>query len=97
MALAGQGVVYCLEDRIQTWTESGELQVVFPEWAPVGPAFHIYYPSARQPPPGLRELVAVLREGMEELQRRALAVEGTNDRRSRTSRSHVENQKQLFA
>lgn len=64
MALAGQGIVYCLEDRITPWIQTGELQVVLPDWAPLEPAFHIYYPSARQMPPGLRELIDILREGM---------------------------------
>lgn len=44
---------------------SGELQVVLPEWCPVEPAFHIYYPSSRQMPPGLRELIDFLRDGMQ--------------------------------
>ena len=69
MALAGQGIVYCLEDRIAQWTQSGELQIVLPDWAPMEPAFHLYFPAGRLMPPGLRELIDVLREGMDTLGR----------------------------
>jgi DNA-binding transcriptional LysR family regulator len=65
MALVGRGIVYCLEDRIARWTRTGELQVVLPDWAPMEPAFHIYYPLTRQMPPGLREMIDTFREGME--------------------------------
>ncbi len=41
--------------------ERGELQVALPDWAPIEPAFHIYYPGRRQRPPGLRELIDTLR------------------------------------
>lgn len=64
MALAGRGVVYCLEDRIAKWLRTGELQVMLADWAPMEPAFHIYYPSTRQMPPGLREMIDAFREGM---------------------------------
>ncbi|MDP9607517.1 UNVERIFIED_ORG: DNA-binding transcriptional LysR family regulator [Variovorax paradoxus] len=61
MALAGCGIAYCLEARVSALLASGELQVVLPDWAPWEPAFHIYYPGRRQMPPGLRELVDLLR------------------------------------
>ncbi|MBP0638007.1 LysR family transcriptional regulator [Cupriavidus sp. AcVe19-6a] len=57
MALAGVGITYCLQARIAEHLERGELQVVLGDWAPMEPAFHLYYPSRRQMPPGLRELI----------------------------------------
>ncbi|AQZ34708.1 LysR family transcriptional regulator [Pseudomonas sp. LPH1] len=61
MALADRGITYCPEGRIQEHLDRGELQIVLPDWAPIEPAFHIYYPGRRQMPPGLRELIDVLR------------------------------------
>lgn len=61
MAMAGRGVTYCLESRIAGHLERGELQILLPDWAPIEPPFHIYYPGRRQMPPGLRELIDVLR------------------------------------
>lgn len=61
MALADRGITYCPEDRIRKHLERGELQIVLPDWSPIEPAFHMYYPGRRQMPPGLRELIDVLR------------------------------------
>jgi DNA-binding transcriptional LysR family regulator len=61
-AIHGLGFVYCLERRIEAEIASGNLQIVLPEWASDGPPFTIYYPSRRQPPPGLRQLIAIVRE-----------------------------------
>lgn len=63
LALAGRGIMYCLEDRISGEIRDGLLQVVLPDWAPEEPAFHVYYPSGRQMPPGLRELIDALKCG----------------------------------
>ncbi|NAT15200.1 LysR family transcriptional regulator [Pseudomonas syringae pv. actinidifoliorum] len=57
MALADRGITYCLEDRVKPYLDRGELQIVLPDWSPIEPAFHIYYPGRRQMPPGLRELI----------------------------------------
>lgn len=62
IAVSGGGITYCLEDRVREHLQRGELQVVLPDWAPVEPAFHIYYPGHRQVPPGLRELIEILRQ-----------------------------------
>lgn len=62
IAIAGGGIMYCLHDRISKHLQRGELQVVLPDWAPVEPAFQIYYPGHRQPAPGLRELIDILRQ-----------------------------------
>lgn len=61
MALCDRGITYCPEERIADYLKRGELQIVLPDWAPTEPAFHIYYPGRRQMPPGLRELIDLLR------------------------------------
>lgn len=61
MALSDRGITYCPEERIADYISRGELQVVLPDWAPIESAFHIYYPGRRQMPPGLRELIDLLR------------------------------------
>lgn len=65
MALADCGITYCLEDRVKAYLDRGELQVVLPDWAPMEPAFHIYYPGRRQMPPGLRELIDLFKAGLQ--------------------------------
>lgn len=62
MALAGHGIMYCLDERVRDHVRRGELQYVLIDWAPMEPPFHLYYPGHRQMPPGLRELVDMLRE-----------------------------------
>jgi len=62
IAVAGGGITYCLEERVRDEVGRGELQIVLPDWAPTEPAFYLYYPGHRQVPPGLRELIEVLRE-----------------------------------
>nr|WP_257604575.1 LysR substrate-binding domain-containing protein [Pseudomonas fluorescens] len=57
MALADRGITYCLEERVSDYLAPGELQIVLPDWAPIEPAFYIYYPGRRHMPLGLRELV----------------------------------------
>lgn len=61
-ALRGIGCAYCLERRATAELTSGALEVVLPEWASEGPPFTIYYPSRRQAPPGLRQLIDIIRE-----------------------------------
>ncbi len=61
LALAGQGIMYCLEERIKPCLDDGSLQIVLPDWAPLEEPFYIYYPSRRQMPPGLKELIEILR------------------------------------
>ncbi|MEH2513169.1 DNA-binding transcriptional LysR family regulator [Nitrobacteraceae bacterium AZCC 1564] len=61
-ALRGVGFVYCLERRVTAELASGALEVVLPDWASEGPPFMIYYPSRRQAPPGLRQLIDIIRE-----------------------------------
>jgi len=64
VAVAGGGITYCLENRVKDEIEQGRLLVVLPDWAPIEPAFHIYYSGRRQMPPGLTELIEVLKEDL---------------------------------
>lgn len=62
LALADVGITYCLEERVAEHIRRGELTVVLPDWSPVEPALHLYYPGHRQIPQGLREFIDVLKE-----------------------------------
>jgi len=55
------GLAYCLEPRVKDEVDRGDLEIVLPEWASEGPALCMYYPSRRQPPPGLRQLIDAIR------------------------------------
>lgn len=59
--VAGIGLCYCLERRIERELREGLLQIVMPDWSSMGPPLAIYYPSRRQVPVGLRHLVALIR------------------------------------
>lgn len=48
-AIDGCGLAYTPELLARPWVESGALVSVLPEWQPVSPGFHLYYPSRRQP------------------------------------------------
>jgi DNA-binding transcriptional LysR family regulator len=60
-AIRGLGFAYCLERRVRAEVSSGGLESVLPQWASEGPPFTIYYPSRRQTPPGLRQLIDIVR------------------------------------
>lgn len=60
-ALRDVGIFYCLEERVAAHLKRGELHVVLPDWSPVEPALHLYYPGHRQIPQGLNKLTDVLR------------------------------------
>jgi DNA-binding transcriptional LysR family regulator len=60
-ALRGIGFAYCLQRRVAAEVAAGELEIVLSEWASEGPPFMIYYSSRRQPPAGLRQLIAIIR------------------------------------
>lgn len=64
LALGDVGITYCPEKRVEKYIQSGELNVVLADWSPVEPAMYLYYPQNRSHLPGLRELIAVLRERM---------------------------------
>lgn len=61
-ALGGIGFAYCLEALVGDHLASGRLELVLPEWRSDGPPFMIYYPSRRQLPPGMRLLIALIRQ-----------------------------------
>jgi DNA-binding transcriptional LysR family regulator len=60
-AIDGVGLAYCLEQRVSEELRAGVLEVVLADWAVVGPAFFVYYPSRRQMQPGLRRLIESIR------------------------------------
>lgn len=61
-ALRGTGFAYVLERRVIAELASGALELVLPDWTSQGAAFTIYYSSRRQPPPGMRQLVEMIRD-----------------------------------
>jgi len=60
-AILGIGFGYCLAERVKTEVATGALEIVLREWKSEGPPFMIYYPSRRQLPTGLRELIDLIR------------------------------------
>ncbi len=61
-ALDGLALAYCLEWRVADELRDGRLEQVLPDRASPGAPLCIYYPSRRQPPPGLRQLIEALRQ-----------------------------------
>jgi DNA-binding transcriptional LysR family regulator len=60
-AVAGQGLAYLLEDRVQACLADGRLVRVLGDWCPPFSGYHLYYPSRRQPRPAFSLLVDALR------------------------------------
>jgi DNA-binding transcriptional LysR family regulator len=60
-AVAGQGLAYLLEDRVQACLADGRLVRVLADWCPPFSGYHLYYPSRRQPRPAFSLLVDALR------------------------------------
>jgi DNA-binding transcriptional LysR family regulator len=60
--LGGVGVIYGAEPVLRPYLDSGALQVVLADWASTGSGFHVYYPSRRQVPTGLRLIIDLIRE-----------------------------------
>jgi DNA-binding transcriptional LysR family regulator len=60
-AIRGVALAYCLELRVANELRAGILELLLPRWAAPGPAFYMYYPTGRQTPPGLRQLIETLR------------------------------------
>jgi DNA-binding transcriptional LysR family regulator len=50
-----------LERRVEQELRSGLLEIVLPDWSVMGAPFYMYYPSRRQTPPGLQQLIECLR------------------------------------
>ena len=62
LATAGAGLAYLPEPYVTPLVQQGALQLVLEDWSSPGPGFHVYYPSRRQVPSGLRLLVDLIRE-----------------------------------
>ncbi len=60
-AVAGLGLAYLPEDRVQAHLADGQLIRVLADWCPPFPGYHLYYPSRRQPTPAFAVLVDALR------------------------------------
>ena len=60
-ALAGFGLAYLLEDRVEEHLDEGRLIRVLADWCPPFAGYHLYYPSRRQPAPAFALLVDALR------------------------------------
>lgn len=60
-AVAGAGLAYSLAWRVAREVQAGLLEIVLPDWASEGAPLAVYHPSRRQPPPGLRQLIGLLR------------------------------------
>jgi DNA-binding transcriptional LysR family regulator len=58
----GAGLLYVPEPFVKRLLDTGELQIVLEEWAPLGAGFHLYYSSRRHVPAGLRLFVELVRE-----------------------------------
>ena len=60
-ALAGFGLAYLPEDKVQKDIDSGKLVRVLADWCPRFPGYYLYYPSRRQTTPAFSLLVDALR------------------------------------
>jgi DNA-binding transcriptional LysR family regulator len=60
-ALAGFGLAYLPEDKVQGRLGDGRLIRVLADWCPPFSGYHLYYPSRRQHSPALALLVGALR------------------------------------
>jgi len=59
--LAGFGLAYLPEDRVQSLLAEGKLIRALEDWCAPFPGYHLYYPSRRQPTPAFALLVDALR------------------------------------
>jgi DNA-binding transcriptional LysR family regulator len=62
LAIAGAGLAYLPLPHVAPLVSQGALDLVLEDWSSMGPGFHIYYPSRRQLPTGLRLLIELIRE-----------------------------------
>lgn len=60
-AIAGFGLAFVMEDRVQSHLAEGSLIRVLDDWCPSFPGYHLYYPSRRQPSAAFSVLVDALR------------------------------------
>ncbi|MBG2568040.1 LysR family transcriptional regulator [Klebsiella michiganensis] len=57
----GFGLAYLPEDMVKPYIDSGKMVSVLPEWCPVWPGFHLYYPNRRQHSRAMTLMVEALR------------------------------------
>jgi DNA-binding transcriptional LysR family regulator len=62
MAVAGVGLIYCLEPSIARELASGQLQLVLEPYVSTVPGLFLYFPSRAQISPPLKAFVAMVRE-----------------------------------
>jgi DNA-binding transcriptional LysR family regulator len=62
MAVAGVGLFYSLESRIESDLTSGRLRVVLEPYTPEVPGLYLYFPKRSQVSPALKAFVEVARE-----------------------------------
>jgi DNA-binding transcriptional LysR family regulator len=62
MAVAGVGLFYSIESRIESDLASGRLRTVLEPYAPEVPGLYLYFPKRSQVSPALEALIAVARE-----------------------------------
>ncbi|WGD32242.1 LysR family transcriptional regulator [Ancylobacter sp. WKF20] len=60
-AVAGFGLGFVMEDRVEAHLADGSLIRVLDSWCPSFPGYHLYYPSRRQPSAAFSVLVDALR------------------------------------
>lgn len=61
LALSGVGIAYCLEERVISYINNGNLEIVLPEWSPIEEPMYIYYPGGSRAAQGLKELISCLK------------------------------------
>jgi DNA-binding transcriptional LysR family regulator len=60
-ALAGHGLAYASQARVQKYLAAGRLVPTLEDWCPPFSGYHLYYPSRRQPTPAFTAVVNALR------------------------------------
>jgi DNA-binding transcriptional LysR family regulator len=65
LAIAGVGLLYCLEPTIEPELSTGALQLVLEPYAASVPGLFLYFPSRAQLSPALKAFVSVAREVLE--------------------------------
>lgn len=60
-ALAGAGLVFWVQHRLQPHVDAGRLVTVLEDWSPTFPGFHAYYSRQRHASPALNAFVGRLR------------------------------------
>jgi len=62
MAVAGVGLCYSLETRVERDLDAGRLRIILEAYAPQVPGLYLYFPKRSQVSPALKAFVAVARE-----------------------------------